>query len=52
MEMEKSNCFVLRSHTTWQVCLSMQALLDSLVIVAFLVAWMVKNPPAVWETEA
>ena len=35
MEMEKSNCFVLRSHTTWQVGLSIQALLDSLVIVGF-----------------
>ena len=35
MEMEKSNCFVLRSHTTWQVGLSMQVLLDSLVIVGF-----------------
>ena len=35
MEMEKSNCLVLRSHTTWQVGLSNQALLDSVVIVGF-----------------
>ena len=33
--MEKSNCFALRSHTTWHVGLSTQALLVSLVIVGF-----------------
>ena len=35
MEMEKSNCLVLRSHTTWPVGLSIQVLLDSMVIVGF-----------------
>ena len=41
MEMEKSNCLVLRSHTTWPVGLSIQVLLDSMVIVGFPVLYKV-----------